>query len=100
MAAPTHDDREVRLRGLIRRRWRIGVVLTAVMMIAYFGFILLVAFGKTAAGTLLADGRVSVGIVVGACVILVAPILTALYVRWANRHHDPAVQALRDEGEL
>jgi len=33
------------------------------MMIAYFGFILLVAFAKPTAGTLPAGGRVRVGIV-------------------------------------
>ena len=84
------------LAALIRKRWRIGAVLTAIMMIAYFGFILLVAFGKETAGTLIADDRISVGIVLGACVIAIAPILTAIYVRWANRHHDPAVAKLRE----
>jgi uncharacterized membrane protein (DUF485 family) len=76
------------LTKLVRRRWRIGGALTAVMMAAYFGFILLVAFGKDTAGTLLADDRVSVGIVLGAGVIVLAPLLTAFYVRWANRTYD------------
>lgn len=85
-----------RQRAVIARRWRIGALLTAVMMLAYFGFILLVAFAKPTAGSLLADGRVSVGIVLGAVVIIIAPILTSLYVRWANRHYDEAVRAVRD----
>lgn len=79
------------LRKLIARRWRIGATLTAVLMAAYFGFILLVALDKPDAGTLLMDGRVSVGIVLGACVIVLCPVLTSIYVRWANKHHDPAV---------
>lgn len=83
------------LRRVVARRWRVGATLTAVMMIGYFGFILLVAFGKDAAGTLIADGRVSVGIVVGALVIVLAPVLTAIYVRWANRRYDTAIAALR-----
>lgn len=83
------------LEAVIRKRWRIGVALTAVMMVAYFGFILLVAFGKDAAGSLLADDRISVGIVIGALVIVIAPILTAIYVRWANRVYDPAIDAAR-----
>lgn len=85
------------LKRVVSRRWRIGAVLTALMMIGYFGFILLVAFAKPTAGTLLADGRVSIGIVLGAAVIVLAPILTAIYVRWANRHYDPAVRALREK---
>jgi uncharacterized membrane protein (DUF485 family) len=83
------------LRKLVARRWRIGAVLTAVMIAAYFGFILLVAFGKDVAGTLLADDRVSVGIILGAAVIVLAPLLTTIYVRWANRHYDRALDAHR-----
>src|SRR5687767_7259533 len=89
-------DRNAELERIVAKRWRIGAVLTAVMMVAYFGFILLVAFAKPTAGTLLADGRVSVGIVLGAAVIVLAPILTSVYVRWANRHYDPAVRKLRE----
>jgi uncharacterized membrane protein (DUF485 family) len=90
-------DKQDRLRAVVAQRWRIGAVLTAVMMAAYFGFILLVAFAKPTAGTLLSDDRVSVGIVLGAAVIVIAPILTAIYVRWANRHYDPAVRELRSD---
>jgi len=83
--------------AIVARRWRIGAVLTALMMAAYFGFILLVAFAKDVAGTLLAGDRISAGIVLGAAVIVLAPVLTAIYVRWANRHYDPAVRELRRE---
>ncbi len=85
------------LARLVARRWRIAAVLTAVMMLAYFGFILLVAFDKPDAGALLADDRVSVGMVLGAVVIVIAPLLTAIYVRWANRSYDPAIAALRKD---
>ena len=94
MSDPTREE----LRRLVGRRWRIGGLLTAVMMIAYFGFILIVAFAKPTAGELVAGGRVSIGILVGAGVIVLAPVLTAIYVRWANRHYDPAVEALRGKG--
>ncbi|HEU0030607.1 MAG TPA: DUF485 domain-containing protein [Kofleriaceae bacterium] len=85
--------------AIVARRWRIGAVLTAVMMAAYFGFILLVAFAKDTAGTLLADDRVSVGIVLGALVIILAPVLTSIYVRWANRHYDAAIEKLRGDAK-
>ncbi len=96
MVRPMEGRAPQTLAALIRRRWRVGVVLTAVMMAAYFGFILLVAFGKDTAGTLLADDRISVGIILGAAVIVIAPILTSIYVRWANRVHDPAIAKLRE----
>ena len=73
------DDEELRKR--VARRWRVSVVLTAVMIVAYFGFIALVAFAKPTAGTLLFDNRVSVGILLGAAVIVLAPVLTWIYVR-------------------
>jgi len=85
------------LAKLVARRWRVGGLLTAIMVIAYFGFILLVAFDKETAGTLIAGDRVSIGIVLGAALIVLAPVLIAIYVRWANRSYDPAVQALRDK---
>ena len=86
-----------RLRKVVHRRWRIGGILTAVMVAGYFGFILLVAFAKSTAGHLMGD--VSVGILIGAAVIVLAPVLTSIYVRWANRHYDPAVAALRGKGD-
>ena len=89
-------EEDGKLRRLVSRRWRIAISLTVVMVIAYFGFIVLVAFDKADMGALIADGRVSVGIVVGALVILVAPVLTAIYVRWANRHYDPEIKAIRE----
>jgi uncharacterized membrane protein (DUF485 family) len=90
---------KARYLAIVARRWRIGAILTALMMAVYFGFILLVAFDKADLGTLMADGRISVGIVLGAITIILAPILTAIYVRWANRHYDPAVHALRAEAD-
>ncbi len=83
------------LRRVIARRWRVGGVLTALMMVGYFGFVLIVAFAKPLAATLLAGERISVGILLGAGAIVLAPVLTAIYVRWANRVHDPAIAALR-----
>jgi len=88
------DDEE--LRKLVRRRWKIGGVLTLVMVTVYFGFILLVAFGKSIAGALLGS-TVSVGILLGAGVIIVAPVLTIIYVRWANRHYDPEIARYREK---
>ncbi len=83
------------LTALAARRDRLARVLTALMMLGYFGFIALVAFDKPAAGRLLAGGGLSLGIVLGAGVIILAPVLTSIYVRWANRHYDVAVRRLR-----
>jgi uncharacterized membrane protein (DUF485 family) len=64
------------------------------MMVAYFGFILLVAFNKPLLGTVIAPG-LSLGMLLGVLVIVVAWLLTWVYVRWANRHYDASVRELR-----
>ena len=84
------------LDQLARRRLRIAIVLSAIMIAIYFGFILLVAYGKSIVGEMLGDD-VSLGIVIGAGVIVVAPVLTGIYVRWANRTHDAGVRELRSK---
>ena len=79
---------------LARRRWRIAITLTAVMVTLYFGFILMVAYNKPLLGRLVSPG-LSLGVLFGALVIVLSWILTWIYVRWANAHYDPALHALR-----
>jgi len=68
------------------------------MMLIYFGFILLVAFDPALMARLLVPG-LSLGIAVGALVIVAAWILTLGYVVWANRRYDPELARLRKEAE-
>jgi len=82
------------LQQLSRTRWRIAVALSAIVVIVYFGFVLLIAFNRSAVAVLLAPG-LSVGILLGALVIVVAWFTTWLYVRWANNHLDRRVRELR-----
>jgi len=83
------------LRLLAAARWRVAILLTAAMMAIYFGFILLVAYNKPLLTGTLVPG-LSVGILLGALVIVSAWVLMFVYVTWANRHHDAAVDALRE----
>lgn len=83
-----------RLRALDAARWRIAITLTLAMAAIYIGFILLVAYDKPLLATPIADG-LSLGILLGALVIVSAWVLIAIYVRWANREYDPALAALR-----
>ncbi len=81
-------------RTLALKRWRVAAVLTLLMVGVYFGFILLVAYRPAMLGALVTNG-LSLGIVLGACVILAAWVLTLIYVQWANRVYDPALASLR-----
>ncbi len=84
-------DGSVELQALARLRWRVAIGLSALMVLIYFGFILLIAFNKQAMGSLIVPG-LSVGIVLGALVIVLTWATTWFYVRWANRYVDGEVE--------
>lgn len=90
------SDRDVRLALLARRRWRVGLTLTAIMIAVYFGFIALIAYGRPLLATRIGAG-LTVGIVLGALVIVASWVLTYVYVWWANAHYDPELVALRGD---
>ena len=81
-------------RQVDNARRRMATSLTAAMMAIYFGFILLVAYGKAFLAQTVVPG-LSVGILLGALVIVAAWLLIWIYVRWANRHYDTAIEAVR-----
>jgi uncharacterized membrane protein (DUF485 family) len=85
----THEP----LDALAAARWRVAIALTVAMMVVYFGFILLVAFNKPLLGTQVVGG-LSLGMLLGALVILTAWILMWIYVRWANTHYDAAIDGM------
>ena len=78
------------LQQLARARARIATILTLAMIVLYFGFVTLIAFDKPLMGKLITRG-LSVGILLGALVIVGSWLLTWVYVRWANTHYDAAV---------
>jgi len=82
------------LEAVTAARWRIAISLTLVMLAVYVGFILLVEFDKPLLGRVLMPG-LSLGMLLGVVVILVAWVLTWWYIRWANRHYDESVRGLR-----
>ena len=89
-----------RYQRLVQRRGRFTWTLSLIMLAAYFGYIALIAFDKPLLARPIAGGVTSLGIPVGVGLILLATLLTGLYVRRANREFDPLVRALRDgDGE-
>jgi uncharacterized membrane protein (DUF485 family) len=88
------SDSQVHLTRVAAARWRLALLLTAIMTLAYVGFILLIAFNKPLLGTVLMPG-LSVGILLGVLLIITAWALILIYVRWANTHYDSSVAAVR-----
>jgi uncharacterized membrane protein (DUF485 family) len=79
---------------LATARWRIAIVLTTAVICIYFGFIALIAYRKHWMGSLITRG-LSVGILLGALVIVASWLLTWFYVWWANNRYDARLHDLR-----
>ena len=75
-------------RELKARRTSFGWWLTGAMMVVYYGFILLVAFDKPLLASRLGDGVMTLGMPIGLGVIVFTVVITALYVKRANREFD------------
>jgi uncharacterized membrane protein (DUF485 family) len=91
-------DSPDRLQQLHRARWRVALVLTGAVIVVYFGFILLIAYRRDVLARLVAPG-LSLGILLGALVIIASWLLTWFYVRWANTSYDAELARIR-EGRL
>jgi len=96
-----HDDDRVlqnpRFQALVRQRSSFAWALTIVMLVIYFGFILLVAFAKPLLATKVGGGVTSFGIVLGLGVIISAFVLTGIYVQRANGRFDELTRNLTKE---
>jgi uncharacterized membrane protein (DUF485 family) len=92
------NERAKALKALADQRWRLAMWLTGAMMFIYFGFILLIAYNKPLLGSLVIPG-LSLGILLGALVIVSAWVLIYIYVRWANNTYDRKVSQLQRQGE-
>jgi len=83
---------------LVSKRKRFGWTLTFLMMVIYYGFILIVAFKKEWLAQPLYDGAITtVGIPVGLAVIISAFALTGIYVYRANGEFDDLTKAIRED---
>ena len=82
-------------RQLLFRRWRMSLSLTAVLFLLYYGYIIVFAVNREFVSRRIGDAT-TIGIPMGAAVIVGAWVLTAIYVVWANRHYDGEVARLRE----
>lgn len=86
---------DARLAAVAATRWRVAIALTAAMIAVYFGFILLIAYARPVLARRIVPG-LSLGILLGALVIVTSWILTWVYVRWANTRYDADLGRLRE----
>jgi uncharacterized membrane protein (DUF485 family) len=73
---------------LVSTRKNFGWLLTALMMIVYYGYILLIAFDKEFLAMKTGEGVMSLGVPIGLGVIVFTVAITGIYVRRANPEFD------------
>lgn len=77
------------------KRSSFGWILTWLMMIVYYGFILLVAFNKELLTTKLGAGVMTLGMPIGLFVIVFTIVITGIYVRRANSEFDDLTEEIK-----
>lgn len=85
-----------KFKTLVRKRVSVSFSLTILMLVVYFGFILLIAFNKEFLATKIGE-HLTIALPIGIGVIIFAWLLTGIYIRWANSSYDKSVRELRNQ---
>lgn len=81
---------------LRRARRRLDWVLAGIMTAVYVGFLLAMGFAPDWLGTRISEDAVtSIGLPIGAGVMVFAFLMTGVYSWWANRRFDPLIAAIK-----
>ena len=84
-----HIRRNPRVTELVAKRTRFAGILAAIVLIVFYGFVLLVAFAPELIGKRLFEGsNLTFGILAGLLQFIFFWILTLMYVRRANGEFD------------
>jgi len=87
-----------KFEDLVRKKSRLSQMLLMIILVIYYGFILLIAFAPGALGTPIASGRVmTVGIPLAVFVIISAFVLTGIYAFRANTEFDKITRELIED---
>lgn len=81
-------------KSLVSKRWTVSIILTALLFITYYGYILLVAVDKPLLAQKVGEST-TLGIPLGVLVIVLSWVLTVIYVIWANTTYDNEVKRLK-----
>ncbi len=93
----THEVIESKeFKRLVSKRWTVSIILLVLLFVSYYGYILLVGLNKALVATKIGEVT-TLGIPLGIASILIAWVLTAYYVVWANKSYDPEVERLKGE---
>ena len=85
-----------RFKALVRKRWSVSIVLTLLLFVLYYGYILVVAYAKPLLAVKVGT-YTTLGIVLGVVTIVGSWLLTVVYVVWANTSYDREVNSIKKE---
>jgi uncharacterized membrane protein (DUF485 family) len=87
-------------KALVKKRWTVSFVLLTLLFTSYYGYILVVASAREWVSQKVSsapDAVTTIAIPLGIGAIVVAWVLTAIYVVWANNVYDPEVERLKGQ---
>lgn len=94
----TRIQNNPKFQELVEKRRHFSWLLSAIILLAYYSFILTIAFFPTFLGRPVSDGMVTtLGIPIGMVIIFLAFILTGIYVRRANKEFDELTKQVIEE---
>ncbi len=83
-------------KHLVRTRWTVSLILLALLFVSYYGYILLIAADKAFVSQKIGEVT-TLAIPLGIASIVIAWLLTAFYIMWANAKYDPEVERLKKD---
>jgi uncharacterized membrane protein (DUF485 family) len=90
-ASPEFTDLRSRLRRFV-------FPMSAIFLVWYLVYVLLASYAPAFMAIKVA-GNINVGLIIGLLQFVSTFVITTLYVRFANKHLDPAAQAIRERIE-
>jgi cation/acetate symporter len=77
-----------KFQELVSRRSRLAWTLSAIVLVGFYGFVMVVAFAPSLVGLRIGGSTLTVGVAAGLTMFVAFWLLTALYVRRANGQFD------------
>lgn len=86
-------QKSLEFKNLVTSRWTVAIILTFLVFLIYYGFIILIGVSKETLAYRIGEVT-TLGIPMAAGVIVSSFILTLVYVAWANSKYDIMVSSL------
>lgn len=82
---------------LVQKRSSFAWKLSAVMLVVYYSFILVIAFSPSVFAQKIGSGVTTLGIPIGFAVIIIAFVLTGIYTQRANGEFDDLTNQIKED---